>query len=192
MTDETLAEQTRRGRGTAYAVLVARHCDAIYAIAGNMCATSSEAEDVTRRTFLSAYRHLGSCPTDGPFRIWLYGIAVKTALAERPPVPGGAAGSLEPLLPRFDAEGLMASSAAEWPELDGSRGEQERVTALLREALDCIDDAVRAAFVLCDLVELPAAEAAAILQTSPEVVRERVHRARLTIRGFLDQLWKDR
>jgi len=51
-----------------------------------------------------------------------------------------------------------------------------------------IDD-VRAAFVLCDLVKLPAEDAAEIVQSSPQVVRGRAHRARLMLRGFLDRLW---
>jgi DNA-directed RNA polymerase specialized sigma24 family protein len=59
------------------------------------------------------------------------------------------------------------------------------LTGLLREALDFLDDDVRAAFVLCDLVDLPAEEAAAILKTSPERVRQNAHRARLLLQGFL-------
>jgi DNA-directed RNA polymerase specialized sigma24 family protein len=51
-----------------------------------------------------------------------------------------------------------------------------------------MDPDVRVAFVLHDLVELPAEEAATITQTSAEVVRRRAHRARLMLRGFLDRL----
>jgi RNA polymerase sigma factor (sigma-70 family) len=54
------------------------------------------------------------------------------------------------------------------------------------EALERIDDDVRAAFVLCDLAELPAKETATLLQTSPREIRQRVHRARLMLIGALD------
>jgi hypothetical protein len=37
MTDEMLAEHMRQGSGTALAVLVADHCDAVYRIAENIC-----------------------------------------------------------------------------------------------------------------------------------------------------------
>jgi len=40
-----------------------------------------------------------------------------------------------------------------------------------------------------ELAELTAEDAAAIVETSPEVVRQRVHRARLMLRGLLDRLW---
>ena len=52
-----------------------------------------------------------------------------------------------------------------------------------------MDEGARTAFVLCDLVQLPPEEAAAIVDAPPEMVRRRVHRARLMLRGFLDRLW---
>jgi len=52
-----------------------------------------------------------------------------------------------------------------------------------------MDDDVRAAFVLCDLVELPVEDAAQIVQSSPQVVRRRAHHARRMLRGFLERLW---
>jgi DNA-directed RNA polymerase specialized sigma24 family protein len=76
-------------------------------------------------------------------------------------------------------------SQGRWSELDGESPEPFEVTALLREALECIDDRVRAAFVLRDLVQLLAEQAAAILQTSPQAVRRDAHRARLMLRGFI-------
>jgi DNA-directed RNA polymerase specialized sigma24 family protein len=63
------------------------------------------------------------------------------------------------------------------------------VAGFLREALQDMEEGVRAAFVLCDLAQLPAEDAAAVLEASPELVRGRVHRARLMLRGFLDRLW---
>jgi len=51
----------------------------------------------------------------------------------------------------------------------------------LRQALHGIDEVARAAFVLCDLAELPPEEAAAVLQTSTREVRQSVHRARLAL-----------
>ena len=51
----------------------------------------------------------------------------------------------------------------------------------LREALDDVDEVDRAAFVLCDLVEMPTEEAAAVLQRSPRDIRQSVHCTRLTL-----------
>jgi len=181
--DEELAECARRGSGLAFGALVERHGDRVYWIARNLCDTAAEAEEVTRQTFLSAYQGIALRDPSSGFQAWLSRIAVETALALRQARPRPA-GSLESLLPRFDEAGHLIAPPSEWPELD-----RVEVTGVLREALGCMEDGVRAAFVLCDLAELPAEEAAGILQTSTAVIQQRVHRARLMLRGFLDRLW---
>jgi RNA polymerase sigma-70 factor (ECF subfamily) len=189
MTDEPLAEHTRQGSSTAFAALVARHCDAVYRIALNICASAGDAEEVTRQTFLSACRDAGSRPGGLGFRTWLCGIALRKASGERQRSYRGQAVSLEAFLPRFDADGGLEPPGGEWPEPGSARLEAMNVAGFLREALQDMEEGVRAAFVLCDLVQLPAEDAAAILEASPELVRGRVHRARLMLRGFLDRLW---
>jgi len=96
--------------------------------------------------------------------------------------------SPEVFLPRFDAKGNLEPPGREWPDL--AILERMKLTGLLRELLSSMDDEVRAAYVLCDLGELSAEDAAAVLQTSPHAVRRNAHRARLMFRGFLDQMWK--
>ena len=56
------------------------------------------------------------------------------------------------------------------------------------KGLDRLPDLYRTAFVLRDLEEMPTAEVAMFLGVGPEVVRQRVHRARLMLRGFLSDL----
>src|SRR5258708_33564418 len=145
-----------------------------------MCATARDTEEVVRGTFLSAYREVASRPA-GSFKTWLYGMALKAAMERR---PARSPAAMERFLPRFDERGRLAGRVGEWPERS-----RAQVTGFLREAFDCLDDGVRAAFVLRDLLDLPAEGAAAGLQESTEVVSERVHRARLVLRGFLDRLW---
>jgi DNA-directed RNA polymerase specialized sigma24 family protein len=80
------------------------------------------------------------------------------------------------------------------PTIDRSpapgNGSPERigVTAVLREGLEFMDDEIRAAFVLRDLLELPVDEVAAVLETSPQDVGRRIHRARLMLQGLLARL----
>src|SRR6266446_3165883 len=182
--DETLAERARRGSGAAFAALVKLHGEAVYAIARHMSATARDAEEVVQEAFLSAWRELSSFPAGDIFKTWLYG----TALAHREAHRRSPWGSLEELLPAFDHAGRLVASKGRWPELDGSPSDQIRVTGLLREALECIDDGTRAAFVLRDLVQLPVEEVAVILQKSPQDVSQNAHRACLMLRGFVDGL----
>jgi RNA polymerase sigma-70 factor, ECF subfamily len=186
--DEALVERARRGSGAAFAALVARHDEDVYVIVRNMCATVRDAEEVLQQAFLSAWRELGSIPAGTRFATWLYGIAMKTALAHRQRDPHRPSASLEAFLPAFDGGGRLVPGEGRWPELDGRSSERIEVTGLLREALECIGDQTRAAFVLRDLVRLPVEEAAAVLQTSPQAVRRDAHRARLLLRGFIDRV----
>lgn len=188
MTDEVLAGCTQQGNGTAFAALLAHHGDAVYRIATNICPSPADAEEVTRRTFLSACRDARSRPAHASFRTWLYGIAVKEACG-RQRAQGSQTIPLEVFLPRFDADGGLEPSVGEWPEPGSARLEHLDLGGFLRRALDGMDESARVAFVLCDLVQLPPEEAAAIVDVSPEIVRRRVHRARLMLRGFLDRLW---
>src|SRR6267143_1592837 len=104
------------------------------------------------------------------YREGAYPIAMNTALEHRQRHRRRPSLSLEAFLPAFDREGRPVVSQGRWFEIDRQPPEPFEITGLLREALECIDDRVRAAFVLRDLVQLLAEEAAAILQTSPQAV----------------------
>ena len=54
--------------------------------------------------------------------------------------------------------------------------------------LDRLPDAYRDAFVLRDLEEMSTEEVAEVLGLTPAAVRQRVHRARLMLRGYLSHL----
>jgi len=185
--DETLADRARRGSGGAFAALVTRHRDAVYAIARNMCPTLRDTEEVLQQAFLSAWRELGSVPAGANFTTWLYGIAMKAALTQPQRDRRGPPTSLESFLPAFDRAGRLAASGGPLtPRRQPS--EPGKITGLLREALECIDDQARGAFVLHHLLQLPVDEAAVILEISPADVRRDAHRALLMLGGFLDQL----
>ena len=57
-----------------------------------------------------------------------------------------------------------------------------------RDGLARLPDLYREAFVLRDLEEMPTAEVADVLGIEPAAVRQRVHRARLLLRGYLQDV----
>ena len=138
--------------------------------------TANEAAEVTHQTFISTYEQIASIPANATFRNWLFATAIKTSLAERRPrrVNTPRSAVLPKLLRR------------KWPDLTDSFVESGKLAEPLREALERMDDRVRAAFVLRDLAELPTRETAAILQTSRREILLRVHRARLMLMSVLD------
>jgi RNA polymerase sigma-70 factor (ECF subfamily) len=179
--DDILAARARLGSTMAFRSLVKRHCDAVYTVARNMSATLADADQVAKQTFLSAWRDLSSRPAPASFAVWMLGIAMRTALDLRRLQRRGGPSRPETLVRRPGAQALVPSG--DWSDIcDRSAGKIE-IEGLLREALECMDDDVRASFVLRDLLELTIDEAAAVLQTSSQVVCQRVHRARMMLHG---------
>jgi len=190
--DWTLVEYARQGSDAAFGVLMGRYGDAVYNIVRNMCATPSEAEELTRQTFVSACREIASLEHGASIKTWLCGTAIKTVLARRRARRTRTGSSPKPLEGRWDESGGLIPLAGNWHDLGGPALPGGDLAALLREGLEQIDDGVRAAFVLCDLAELPVRETATLLEVSPPEIRRRVHRARLTLINALDRVFKTR
>jgi RNA polymerase sigma-70 factor (ECF subfamily) len=93
-------------------------------------------------------------------------------------------------LPRFDAQGKHAATPAELQV--ASRAEdlldRQALAEKARDVLGRLPDLYRDAFVLRDLEEMSTADVAQALGIEPATVRQRVHRARLMLRGYLSDI----
>lgn len=97
-------------------------------------------------------------------------------------------------MPRFDADGRLAHT----PDALGLTSRVDELmdrhvlATKVQAALERLPDLYRDAFVLRDLEELSAADVAQVLGVKPATVRQRVHRARLMMRGYLSELARGR
>lgn len=187
--DEALARRASSGDTTAFEALVSRYEARIYSLARRLTGDPSDAEEALQDTFVRMHRRLGSFRGESRFSTWLFRVATNCALMVRRRERRHRAESLEEYLPRFDGDGRHAR--------DVDHGEAARVDRLLDRrrfseaagvALRRLPRPYRVAFVLRDLEEMPAGEVARILRVSPAAVRQRVHRARLMMRGYLSHL----
>lgn len=187
--DETLAARAAAGDDSAFETIVSRYQGRIYRLACRLT-SDTDAPDVLQETFLQVYRHLSSFRGESQFGTWLYRIASNAALMHRRARMRRATTSLETLLPRFDAQGMHAATPAELQV--ASRADELLDRRLLadkaREVIARLPDLYRDAFVLRDLEEMSTADVARTLGVEPATVRQRVHRARLMLRGFLSNL----
>ena len=187
--DEALAARAAAGDDTAFEMLVTRYQSRVFRLACRMT-SEADAPDVLQETFLQVYRHLSAFRGDSRFSTWLYRIATNAALMHRRAHSRRPAESLETFLPRFNPDGRLAAT----PEalLMASRVDELLDRQLLAEkarvAIEQLPDLYREAFVLRDLEELPTAEVAEVLGVEPATIRQRVHRARLILRGQLSEL----
>jgi RNA polymerase sigma-70 factor (ECF subfamily) len=187
--DETLAAQAAAGDGHAFEQIVARYEARIFRLACRLT-SDTDAPDILQDTFLQAYRNLASFRGHARFGTWLYRIATNAALMHRRARARRPAQPLDEFLPRFDSDGRHAGTPAEL-QLAARADElldRQWLAAQARDALARLPDIYRDAFVLRDLEEVPTADAAEALGIEPAALRQRVHRARLMLRGYLSHL----
>ena len=188
--DEVLAARAAAGDEPAFERLVLRHRGRVYQLARRLTGDEGDAHDSLQETFLQVYRKLPSFRGESRFSTWLYRVATNAALMQRRSRARRPAESLDAYLPRFDENGRHAATPDEL-------GAACRVDELLdrkllaekaRAGIERLPDLYREAFVLRDLEELETGEVAEVLGLEPATVRQRVHRARLMLRGYLSSL----
>jgi RNA polymerase sigma-70 factor (ECF subfamily) len=187
--DELLAAQAAAGDDHAFEQLVSRYEARIYRLACRLT-SETDAPDVLQETFLQVYPNLRTFRGESRFSTWLYRIATnaalmnRRALARRPSLP------LDEFLPRFDSRGVHTGTPEELqlPSRADELLDRQALAERAREVLARLPDMYRDPFVLRDLEDLSTAEVAGMLGLDPAAVRQRVHRARLMLRGYLSDL----
>jgi RNA polymerase sigma-70 factor (ECF subfamily) len=189
VSDEGLVRRALAGDSTAFEALVVRHQEQLYRFSHRLTGRSADAEEVVQDTFLQAYRRLGSFRGEAKFSTWLYRIAMNAARMQRRGKARHPAEPLDDYLPRFDRQGRHSKDVDHALAADAEGIlDRKRLAEQARRALQRLPERYRTPFVLRDLEEMPTSEVAAILGLSDALVRQRVHRARLMLRGYLSHL----
>lgn len=185
-----MAARAAAGDESAFEEIVARFQARVFRLAFRLTGDESDAKDVLQETFLRVYRGLGSFRGASRFGTWLYRIATNAALTHRRARARRRAESLEDFLPRFDGSGAHVATPAELqvPARADELIDRRLLAEKARAGVERLPELYREAFVLRDLEEMPTAEVAEVLGLDPGTVRQRVHRARLMLRGYLADL----
>jgi RNA polymerase sigma-70 factor, ECF subfamily len=189
LTDEVLAVRATAGDDSAFETIVRRYQARVFRLACRLT-SDTEAPDVLQDTFLQIYKHLSSFRGESQFATWLYRVATNTALMHRRATARRPSESLELYLPRFDADGTHAATPAELQVAAHADELLDRqvLAEKARHVIARLPDLYREAFVLRDLEGMSTADVAQTLGVEAATVRQRVHRARLMVRGYLSDL----
>jgi RNA polymerase sigma-70 factor (ECF subfamily) len=187
--DELLAARAAAGDTFAFETIVQRYQTRVFRLACRLT-SETDAPDVLQDTFLQVYRHLSSFRGESQFGTWVYRIATNAALMHRRATARRPVESLDAFVPRFDADGRHTATPAELQVVSHADEFLDRqvLADKARDALTRLPDRYRDAFVLRDLEDMSTADVAHVLGIEPAAVRQRVHRARLMIRGYLSDL----
>lgn len=171
--DALAVRRAQHGDTAGFEELIRRHDRRTYNLALRVCGNPELARDAAQEAWLSAFRKLSAFRGDSAFTTWLHRITVNACLdllrkEQRAPVVALPArdddadgGGPEPALPDHADETIGSLDAA---------GALARVPVEFRTAL-----------VLHDVLDLPYAEVAEILEVPLGTVRSRLHRGRLQL-----------
>jgi len=166
--DQELMRQTAAGDRNAFAALYQRHSPSVYRFARLMTGSGTAAEDVVQEVFLVVMRDASRFDSGrASLSSYLYGIARhhtrRRLLRQRRFV------TLEAGDPLHDA------TTDTDPATDAVRASELR---RLRRAIVALPSRYREVLVLCDLQDVPYADAASTLGCALGTIRSRLHRAR--------------
>lgn len=183
--ESSLLAQLRSGDEAAFETLVRTYSPRLLALARRIVGSDEEARDVIQDAFLSAFRSLARFQGDARLSTWLHRIVVNTALMKLRTRRRRPEESIEPLLPAFLADGHYAEKFSAWSEPADVMLARDEVRALVRKRIDELPESFRTVLVLRDIEGLDTEETARVLDTTPNAVKIRLHRARQALRTLL-------
>lgn len=188
--DRRLLERLRAGDKSACAECIEQHSPAVYRLALRLTGDDAEAEDVVQETFLNAFRAIASFEGRSSLSTWLYRIAANAALMRARRASPPTLSVDDPT--QLDEDKSLPRALFDWCCLPERDFETAETRAELERAIRELPDKLRAVFVLRELEGLSTEAAAEALDVSAEVVKTRLHRARLWLRQRLTPYFTER
>jgi RNA polymerase sigma-70 factor, ECF subfamily len=179
--DLALIASVLAGDRRAFEPLVRKHERRVFRVALAVLGNIEDAEEAMQDTFVKAFRHLDQFRRESRFTTWLTRIAVNEALQKRQ----GRKESVSLDESRGIEEQFAPRRLESWradPEKSYGRQELRRVIETAIQSLPAI---YREAFVLRDVEEMSAEEAAEVIGITVAALKSRLLRARLMIRESL-------
>lgn len=179
--DAALVERVRSGDQDAFAQLIQRHKQQIFAILSRYERDSHRVEDLAQDTFLKAWRRLSQYRASAPFQHWISRIAVNVALDH-----------IRHVTRRIKETGFddLGETPLDWLRSNDCDRELEKREAreLLSHLLNQLSPADRMVVTLQSIEGRNVAEISTLTGWSPVSVRVRAHRARGRLRAALQNL----
>jgi len=184
-----LVREAKTGDRDAIERLLLRAQEVAYRFSLLVCGHPEDAEDVMQDALLKTYRHVTRIAEPEAFRTWLYTTVRNACLMKRRRHVGEPSHfvSLERGTPSNDGTTTPIDLADEATPADQrliDRGQDER----LREALKKLPPSYRMIVVMREMDGLSTREVATVAGISEANVKTRLHRARLMLRRYLEDV----
>jgi len=189
-TEVELARELIAGEPEAFDRFVEHFRAKIFHYSWLMCGQREDAEEVAQETLLKVFESFDHLREPERVRPWVFRIAKNACLMKRRKsvfAPSQEL-SLDDFLPAMNHEGGHARiQIADWSRLPDRQMLQSELKEVLARAISALPENYRAVILLRDVEELSTLETAQILDLTEDVVKTRLHRARLAVRQKLDE-----
>jgi RNA polymerase sigma-70 factor, ECF subfamily len=183
--DIRLMLRVREDQAGAFEELVELYQRRLVAVMNHLVGNADEAEDLAQEVFLRVYRARKKYRPRSKFSTWLFTIANNLALnalraRQRKPVVPLPAQESGPLGPR-PAEQMVRDRGTGPVQ----RVQKQELAALVRQALEGLNERQRTAVVLNKFEDMNYAEIALVMGLSTKAVKSLLSRARMNLRAAL-------
>lgn len=195
MTPETrdevqLARQLLAGDPGAFDRFVGVFRTKIFRYTLMVCGNREDAEEVAQDTLMKVFENFEQLREPERVRAWVFRIARNGCLMKRRRSVFAPTQelSIEEFLPHMRGDGgPRRLEIADWSALPDEGVLRAELRDTIHSAIQELPEIYRAVILLRDIEELSTEEAAQALEVSQEVVKTRLHRARLAVRQKLDE-----
>jgi RNA polymerase sigma-70 factor (ECF subfamily) len=150
----------------------------VYLTLFSIVKNEADAEDGAQEAVISAYRHLSSFRGEAKFSTWLTMIAINEGRKRLRKAKSAAEESIEEEAEEREGD-YTPAPLTDWREIPLETLERKEIREALRRAVAELPGIYRQVFTLRDLEELNVEETAQALGISANVVKVRLHRARI-------------
>jgi RNA polymerase sigma-70 factor, ECF subfamily len=176
LSDAEVARRVLGGEPALFEILMRRHNQRVFRAIRSVLRADQESEDAMQQAWLNAYAHLDQFEGSAAFSTWVTRIALNEAL--------GRAGRARRPVPIDEVPEEEEGMRSTMQDPEGHAADRE-LGRMLEDAVDELPEAGRTVFMLREIEGLSTSEAAQVLGVTEEVVKVRLHRARLALRDRL-------
>jgi RNA polymerase sigma-70 factor, ECF subfamily len=185
-----LARELLAGNPAAFDRFVEHFRSKVFQYSWMMCGHREDAEEVAQETLLKVFESFAQLREPQRVRAWVFRIAKNACLMKRRKsvfAPKQEL-SLDELMPVASRDGEQVKiEIADWSGLPDREVLRTELRGVLHRAITELPEIYRSVILLRDVEELSTEEAAQVLEVGADVVKTRLHRARLAVRQTLDR-----
>jgi RNA polymerase sigma-70 factor (ECF subfamily) len=179
-----LIERICSGERNLFHDLIGPYERKIYLTALALLGSEAEAEDAAQETMIKAFRNLRSFRSESRFSTWLVSIALNEARSRLRKSKRVQLESLDEGAENYEGD-FTPAMLTDWREIPSEALERAELRTALQTAVAELPPIYREVFTLRDLEELNVEETAKALGVTANVVKVRLHRARMLLQKRL-------